>query len=68
MACGASAGKAGLAEIGFRECGPLGAFPGIPPLLLRGAVAVVDAVLHSGDLTLLRQLGKVGRFNPAVAT
>lgn len=36
----------------------------IAPRLLRGAFAVVDAALHGGDLTLLRQLGKSGRFNP----
>ena len=36
----------------------------IPPRLLRGAFAVVDAALHGGDLTLLRQLGKAARLNP----
>lgn len=35
----------------------------IPPRLVRGAFAVVDAALHGGDLALLRQLGKAGRSN-----
>jgi hypothetical protein len=36
----------------------------IPPRLLRGAFAVIDAALHDGDLALLRQLGKAVRVNP----